>query len=208
MARLGLGLAHFATDHGNDKTALAKVKLHVWYDSERRRPAIRTPEVDASPLANFFSLVPDPSAWHAGFGSSTLFEDLWDIFGVHFPGLILGLALPWQRVFSHRFPPKSFWPSAFFVTTYLLWIGALVVTTWHRPPPDDNPLGQSSAARMLIGSGPSLSMSTPRELTVPTPREHTPRELALLTTKEQQADYLTKGLSCEHEAICKLVQGW
>ena len=93
MARLGLGLAHFATDHGNDKTALAKVKLHVWYDSERRRPAIRTPEVDASPLANFFSLVPDPSAWHAGFGSSTLFEDLWDIFGVHFLGLILGFAM-------------------------------------------------------------------------------------------------------------------
>jgi hypothetical protein len=157
-------------------------------------------------LANFFSLVPDPSAWHAGFGSSTLFEDLWDIFGVHFLGLILGFAMA-ACLFS-PIPSQVLLAVCSFVTTYLLWIGALVVTTWHHPPPDDNPLGQSSAARMLIGSGSSLSMSTPRELTVPTPREHTPRELALLTTKEQRADYQTKGLSCEHEAICKLVQGW
>jgi len=100
-------------------------------------------EGDASPAANF-SLLPDPSAWHAGFGSSTLSEDLWDIFEVHFFGLIFGFAMA-ACLFS-PIPLQALLVICSFVTTYhaailppVMWIGALVVTIWLRPPPDDNP---------------------------------------------------------------------
>jgi hypothetical protein len=139
-----------APSAGSDQTKTYNGKAFHWCAKCNRWTTTHTTvthkkksEGDASPAANF-SLFPDPSAWHAGFGSSTLSEDLWDIFGLHFFGLIFGFAMG-ACLFS-PIPFQALLVVCSFVTTYhvailppVMWIGALVVTIWLRPPPDDNP---------------------------------------------------------------------
>ena len=59
----------------NGKTFYWCAKCNRWTTTHTTVTHKKKSEGDASPAANF-SLLPDPSAWHAGFGSSTLSEDL------------------------------------------------------------------------------------------------------------------------------------
>jgi hypothetical protein len=139
-----------APSAGSDQTKTYNGKAFHWCGKCNRWTTTHTTvthkkksEADASPAANFL-LLPDPSAWHAGLGSSTLLEDLWDIFGVHFFGLIFGFAMA-ACLFS-PIPFQALLVVCSFVTTYhvailplVMWIGVLVVTIWLRPPSNDNP---------------------------------------------------------------------